>query len=103
MSVDDGFPPDAPTPTYVVEAPVTLSITVHDRDALERVIGAGGDEWRSQFYRLTTTEDVLEHWTYNAVCNGVQDVSRLEGWADLPAGAVTLDLEYGKPDVERRA
>jgi len=80
---------------YSIETSVTLSIEVKNRDAIERVTGAGGDEWRSQFYRLHTVRDVLEHWAYNAVINGIYDVSRLEGWADLDSDAVVIDREHG--------
>jgi len=73
-----------------------VTIEVHNPDALERVTGAGGDEWRSQFYRLRTVEDVLEHWTYNRLVNGIEDISRLDGWADLPAAAVQIEVEHGE-------
>lgn len=84
---------------YEVHAATVLTITVRDADAIERVTGPKGDEWRAQFYRLTTAEDVLEHWTYNTLINGVRDVQRLEGWADLAEDAVTIDVEYGGLDA----
>lgn len=93
MSVDD-FTGGPPPPRCVVETDVAVTITVRNADALDRVTGPNGDEWRAQFYRLHTVEDVLEHWTYNALVNGVFDVRRLEGWADLAAGAVAFDVEH---------
>lgn len=79
---------------FVADTTVRFTVNVHDRDAIERVTGPGGDEWRSQFYGLRTTEQVIEHWIYNYLCNGVTDVSRLDGWADLAHGAVTFETEF---------
>lgn len=79
---------------YRLGADVTVAITVRDAEAIERVVGAEGDEWRSRFYNLSTRDDVLDHWTYNAIVNGVRDVTRLDGWNDLPAGAVEIHVEY---------
>lgn len=77
-----------------LEADVVLSVPVAVRikgeDAIERITGPGGDEWRSQFYDLHTREDVLNHLA--AVCcrTGIEDASRLDGWADLETGVVTM-------------
>jgi hypothetical protein len=43
-------------------------------------------------------QTVLEHWAYNAIANGVQDPARLDGWADMPRGVVSVrvtDVEEG--------
>ena len=48
------------------------------------------DEWRDALYDLPTRESVLEHWAFNAIHNGVRDVSRLEGWGDVADDAVRL-------------
>jgi len=100
MSSPANEPPSSSGTTYRVSAEVSLEIVVHNPDAIERVTGAAGDEWRSLFYRLETVDHVLQHWTYNALCNGIRDVSLLEGWGDLDATAVTFELEYGIPSVE---
>jgi len=39
-------------------------------------------------YRLDNRADVIDHLTHNALTNGVQDISELDGWADYPSGAV---------------
>lgn len=78
---------------YTVDADLRVEITVNDPDAMERITGPNGDEWRSQFYRLETVEHVIEHWAYNAIHNHIEDVSRLEGWADLPSDAVTISVD----------
>jgi hypothetical protein len=67
-----------------------VAVDIRDREPVERVIGAGGDEWREHLYDLRTEGDVLDHWAYNAVVNGTRDVSELDGWADVPAGTVTF-------------
>jgi hypothetical protein len=71
-----------------VMADVKITITVPD--AIERVTGPSGDEWRASFYDLHTEDDVLDHLAYNAVSNGIEDASRLDGWADLERGDVTM-------------
>jgi hypothetical protein len=82
-----------PTPVkhdLVVEA--TVRVTVKDPDVIERVTGPKGDEWRELLYQLHTEADVLEHFAYNAVANGVGRCNVLDGWADLPDDAATFDV-----------
>ena len=79
---------------YALSPEVTVTITVHDPDVLNRVLGPEGEEWRSQFYPLHTLDDVLNHLAFNAISNGVSDISRLEGWADLDSTAVTFELDW---------
>jgi hypothetical protein len=63
-------------------------IHVHDKDAIERCFT---QEWKDQMYDFHCTDDVLDHWAYSCVANGVEDVSRLDGWADLPPGTATME------------
>lgn len=51
------------------------------------------EAWRSHFYTLEGTEEIVEHWTFNAVINGVRDVRELEGWGDLEPGMVRLEVQ----------
>lgn len=62
-------------------------------DAITRVTGPGGDEWRAQMYELYTEKDVLAHWTFNAIANGIRDACELDGWADLEAETVVFRME----------
>lgn len=78
---------------YVVDVLASVMVTVNDQEAIGRVTGPGGDEWRSMFYRLYTPDDVLAHWAFNALVNGVEQVNVLEGWGDLPRDAVTFLAE----------
>lgn len=71
---------------------VEVEVTINDRDVIERVTGPKGDIWRAQLYDLHTEEDVLDHLAYNAVANGVRQVNRLEGWADLPDDAAVMEV-----------
>lgn len=48
----------------------------------EAVINPVDDEWRSQFYNLTSACDVAEHIAYNLVANNAR-LSQLDGWADM--------------------
>lgn len=75
---------------HLIDLVGTVQIIVNDPEAVHRVTGSGGDEWRSMFYDLRTEDDVLEHWAYNALANNVGEASRLDGWADLPPEAVTM-------------
>lgn len=81
------------------EAEFAVDITVNDPDVFERVIGPNGDEWRSYAYDLRTKGDVVRHLTFNAIVNGVEEINKLDGWADLPDGACTMrvirDANYG--------
>jgi len=69
-----------------------VEIAIRDPDVIERVTGPGGDEWRAQLYNLRTEDDVLDHLAYNAVANNVERVNQLDGWADLPDDAATMEV-----------
>lgn len=75
-------------------------VTVNNPDAVERITGPGGDEWRSQFYDLHTEADVIEHFAYNAATNGVRRVNQLDGWADLPDDAVEMVVTTEDAEAE---
>jgi len=49
-------------------------------------------EFQDSLYgsEVADREGVLKHWAYNAIVNNVDDPSRLDGWADLERGVVTL-------------
>jgi hypothetical protein len=75
-----------------VEFTRTVVVTVNDPDVIERVTGPNGDNWREQLYDLHSEEDVLAHLAYNCVANGCENARMLDGWADLPADAVTMEV-----------
>ena len=78
---------------YEVTATVYVSVTVNDPEVIDRVCGVGADEWRAQFYDMWSPEEVVEHFAFNAITNGVHDISRLDGWADCDPAAVTIEVE----------
>ena len=71
------------------EVGVTLRLELNDPpdDWISRCFT---EEWRSQLYSLKDEDEVYQHLLYNAAVNGVEDISRLEGWADIERGAVRL-------------
>lgn len=50
-------------------------------------------------YRFRFPNDVYEHLAYNAVANGVEDANRLDGWADLEPGVLTMRVEVDHTEV----
>lgn len=78
---------------------VTVEIEVNDEEAITRVTGPGGDEWRSYAYNLHTREDVLEHWAYNGVANGATGINHLDGWADMSEDAVIIKVTHVDVDT----
>lgn len=85
---------------FDVAVGVTVEIEINDEEAITRVTGPGGDEWRSYAYNLRTREDVLKHWAFNAVANGVDRVNRLDGWADMADDAVVLYVDRDSFEVD---
>lgn len=51
------------------------------------------DGWRDHLYELFTRDDVLRHLAFNVVINGVEDIRRLNGWADVPEDAVRMRID----------
>jgi len=90
------------TVKYRVTQEVTVEIEINDPDVIERVTGPKGDEWRAQLYDLHTSGDVLEHLTYNCLANRCQNAALLDGWGDLPAEAVQMQVVevYGPTGIE---
>ena len=48
----------------------------------EEVINRVDDEWRTQFYNLTSANEIAGHIAYNLVVNNFR-LSQLDGWADM--------------------
>lgn len=79
---------------YLVTSTVYVTVTVRNPAVIERVTGPGGGEWRSQYYpTIETAEDVVEHFAFNAITNGVHDITRLDGWADCDKDDVLIEIE----------
>ena len=57
------------------------------------------DEWRSHFYSyIKSLKDVAEHIAYNAVMNGIDKLSRLDGFADRDDSLSSIDTVYELED-----
>jgi hypothetical protein len=76
---------------YDVEVLTTVRVTVNDPGVIERITGPDGDEWREQMYPLHSRDDVLAMLADNCARRGVERVNRLDGWADLPDDAATME------------
>lgn len=77
---------------------VEVFIDVHDPDVLGRV---NDPEFREQMGPGFDDErDVIKHLAFNAVQNRIYDVSRLDGWADLPDNAATILTRVGDIEVD---
>jgi hypothetical protein len=50
--------------------------------------------YKIQGGRAMTEAEGINHLAYNAVANGVHDAARLDGWADLERGVVTMDVTW---------
>lgn len=61
----------------------------HDRDSRG---------WRNVLYNLDTAEKVIEHLAYNAAVNGVEDVRRLDGWANISEDDARR-IQFSRVDV----
>jgi len=56
--------------------------------------------WRMQgIYDITDEAGMWDHLAYNAIVNGVTDASRLDGWAELERGELTMRVR--EATVER--
>lgn len=84
------------TRTFDVEVTAHVRVTV-DVDAKGAEPWGGPLDVRRQegIYDLSTEPEIVAHLAYNAAANGVEDGRRLDGWADLPAGAIQMQVvEY---------
>lgn len=79
--------------TIVKQVSAVFEVTIHEGapdDLFSRM--ANDEELYSALYGKMTEQEVYAHWAHNAVANGVEDVSRLDGWADVPKYAVQFDV-----------
>jgi hypothetical protein len=68
----------------------------------DSVIAAVDDEWRSQFYWLTTPEQVAEHVAFNMIKNGIQ-ISQMDGFADQNNSSVRMsrdELDFDATEIK---
>jgi hypothetical protein len=74
---------------YVTSLTLDVEVQVNDPSVIARCVN-NQDDWRDSFYDLRTAEEVIGHLVYNYVANGVEDIRRLDGWADVAEDAVVF-------------
>lgn len=77
---------------------VDIIIKVADNapdDVLSRALT---EEWQSYYYKMEGLHDVVEHLFFNCVSNGIEDASRLDGWADLEREMLTFHVTNAEID-----
>ncbi len=84
---------------FVVTVTQTIEVTVNNPSALSRAVD-NEDGFREHYYDFSTADEVARHLAYNYAANGVDDVARLDGWADLDASAVAFRLLWNETEVE---
>lgn len=97
--------------TYDATVSVPVTVEIHDPSVIDRCVKNHDDEgrphpigdgegWRDHYYELRTAEQVIEHIAFNAINNGIDDISRLDGWADLDSSAATITVFARQGDIE---
>lgn len=77
--------------THTIECRVLVKITINDPDVVTRAV-KNKDGWWETICPLYNEAEVLEHLAYNTVMNGVTSANDLDGWADLPRDAATMQV-----------
>lgn len=78
------------TGEWWVDAMTSVKVKVADPEHIDRCFT---DDWRSTFYSLATPDEVMEHLAFNCIANGIEDAARLDGWADLEPGVLTMEQD----------
>lgn len=75
------------------ESTVQVTISIADTappDVLSRMWE--DPECYESLYGRMSEDEVLDHLTFNCISNGVEDAKRLDGWADLETGMLTMKV-----------
>jgi len=83
---------------YAVTSTVYATVTINDQRVVERAMTP---EWQSQFYTFADEDEVVEHFAFNAISNGIHDIRRLDGWADCDKTDVLIEIDYIDHMTER--
>ena len=78
---------------HVLDVTSVVVIVGHDDEIAAALDRHRDPAWREQAYDLPTRLAVLEHWARAVIIAGVRDVSRLDGWADVPPGRITFHID----------
>lgn len=75
---------------FTVTVEVEVEIEVLNEDVIDRCFTDG---WQAHYWPVDEREEVAKHLAFNAVMNGIEDIARLDGWADLPSDAATISVD----------
>lgn len=82
---------------FTVEVTHYVTVEVNDESVLSRV----DLDWRERFYDLRSDAEVVEHLASNFIRNGIVDIGKLEGWADVGSPtAVVFSIEDADTHAE---
>lgn len=75
---------------------VDAEVEIEFRDGLdwETYEEDGKRVWRGDGYGFVDQEDLIQNLVWNALANGANDASRVDGWADLERGDITMRVVY---------
>lgn len=77
--------------TYLVTCTTEVRITIDDSSTAITRATENIDDWHDAFRPpITTVEQVVGYLAAAAIQTGADDASRLDGWADLDRGQVTM-------------
>lgn len=83
--------------TFDIDFNGIVEVTVNDPSAFDRV---NEPEWVKDYYGIDSKAAMIEHLAWNAVANGYHDASRLDGFADLEPGVITMELDRQMLDID---
>lgn len=67
-----------------------VEIEINDDRVLDRYTDPKSEDHGKHPYGLKTQTEIIQHLCHNAISNGVEDITRLDGWADMESGAATM-------------
>lgn len=81
------------TESYRLDVPVLFEVA-EGVDPFYWINDDGVKTWRMDgiYSGIETEPAIWDHLAYNCIVNGVEDASRLDGWADLDAGQLTMHV-----------
>ena len=77
---------------FVVEIPTTVTVEFDSSLLPDK-------EWRETFYNICTLQQLAEHFAYNRIANGIEDISMLDGFADQEESTVKMRVAFGEAEV----
>jgi hypothetical protein len=75
---------------WTVDVEYVVEVEIHDPDVIDRCFT---EDWQAHYWPVTEREEVVRHIAFNAAMNGIESISRLDGWADLPDTAATIEVD----------